>query len=102
MQQAIKRCYEAGHVSLWCLLLFGLCHQVSFLQQVRTLTDAVAKGAIPGVATFCIYGAQIDTPKTFKYDTDIIANKQGPEPRTLVTGKGDGGVNLESLRLCKK
>jgi hypothetical protein len=69
---------------------------------VRTLTAAVANGPIPGVATFCIYGAQIDTPKTFKYDTDIIANKPASKSTILVMGKGDGGVNVESLRLCKK
>eukprot|EP00775_Hariotina_reticulata_P012030 gene12030-12175_t len=75
---------------------------VEFFRQVRTLGALTQAGPIPGISTHCIYGAQVDTAKTYKYDTDIIPYQQGPEPTALVIGKGDGTVNLESLRLCSR
>lgn len=51
----------------------------------------------PGVEVHCIYGSGIPTVEVLKYSTpDLTGNPK------LLTGDGDGTVNLRSLRGCEQ
>lgn len=49
----------------------------------------------------CIYGTGIPTGLTFEYHSlaDVVAIKP---PVKVINGDGDGLVNIEALRICKK
>uniref|UniRef100_A0A8C6UQU1 Phospholipase A2, group XV n=1 Tax=Neogobius melanostomus TaxID=47308 RepID=A0A8C6UQU1_9GOBI len=51
----------------------------------------------PGVETHCLYGSGIPTPEVFQYSDKF----PDVEP-TVVTGNGDGTVNLKSALQCNK
>jgi lysophospholipase-3 len=62
------------------------------LDMVSNLTQSLP---VPGVPVYCVHGANVSTPNQFKYDNGF-PNSQP----TVLTGNGDGTVNLESLVLC--
>jgi Lecithin:cholesterol acyltransferase len=72
--------------------------------QVHALSGLLAAGPLPGVRTFCIYGAGADTPRSWVYTAPLGPPARGMAaaelPRVDAVGKGDGVVGLESLRLC--
>ncbi|WIA20755.1 hypothetical protein OEZ85_005123 [Tetradesmus obliquus] len=72
----------------------------SSYSQVHAAPSLLKAGPPPGVQSFCIYGASSDTPLSLKYDR-LLAGQPNDMPRVDAVGKGDGVVNLESLRLCK-
>lgn len=49
----------------------------------------------PEVETYCLYGTQLPTIEALSYGGDIQTSKPA-----LLTGNGDGTVNLRSLRGC--
>lgn len=51
----------------------------------------------PGVETHCLYGSGIPTPEGFQY-----SNKFPDVEPTVLTGDGDGTVNLVSALQCKR
>ena len=52
----------------------------------------------PGVDTWCLYGAGVDTPDTLVYESGKFPD--GP-PRRIM-GRGDGTANLRSASLCRE
>uniref|UniRef100_A0A383V969 Lecithin:cholesterol acyltransferase-domain-containing protein n=1 Tax=Tetradesmus obliquus TaxID=3088 RepID=A0A383V969_TETOB len=65
--------------------------------QVRSL---LAPGPMPGVETYCVYGANVPTPMTLLYRDDIAYRQPMQRPYDMITGPGDGSISLKSLRLC--
>lgn len=57
----------------------------------------VAELRPPGVAVHCLYGTGVPTPLSFQYGDKF----PDVEP-TVVTGDGDGTVNLQSSLQCKR
>jgi hypothetical protein len=78
------------------------CVQASSYSQVHAATALLKAGPPPGVQSFCIYGASSDTPLSLKYERPLLAGQPNDMPSVDAVGKGDGVVNLESLRLCKR
>lgn len=58
----------------------------------------------PNVPTFCFHGIDVDTPRTFRYNKDFEVGKSviGLRPSSITYGNGDGSVNLESSRVCRR
>jgi hypothetical protein len=75
--------------------------QVDMYPTVHTLDALLAKGPILGVDTFCIYGTNINTALAWRFET-IVADKHTNEGKPITIGKGDGTVNLQSLRQCNR
>jgi hypothetical protein len=75
--------------------------QVDMYPTVHTLDELIAKGPVPGVETFCIYGNNINTTLSWRFDS-IVANKRANEGKPVAIGKGDGTVNIQSLRQCRR
>ncbi|WIA41156.1 hypothetical protein OEZ86_004776 [Tetradesmus obliquus] len=74
---------------------------VGMYSSVHTLDTLLAKGPIPGVDTFCIYGAKVNTTLAWSYGT-VVANTRTKTGSPIAVGKGDGTVNLRSLRECNR
>lgn len=69
--------------------------------RVRRLRDAVSRGPVPNIPMYCIYGAAKDTAKTYSFES-LVPGKMAAPPKVVVYGKGDGSVNIESMRLCNR
>jgi hypothetical protein len=87
---------------LLLLLLVSLVSQAYSYSQVHAATALLKAGPPPGVQSFCIYGASSDTPLSLRYERPLLAGQPNDMPSVDAVGKGDGVVNLESLRLCKR
>ncbi|CAL8358543.1 unnamed protein product [Lota lota] len=65
--------------------------------QIRQDTEPLVSDlAPPGVAVYCLYGSGVPTPETFRYSDKF----PDAEPVAVVTGDGDGTVNLHSATQC--
>lgn len=79
-------------------LLIHTCLQAEAIPQIHTIPELLRP--LPNVKTFCIYGVNSDTPVSWKYSSNLKPGTANELPQVDVVGKGDGVVNLESLRLC--
>ena len=68
---------------------------LSIWEQVKSLNKGFSH---PGVPVYCIYGDSIATGENLVYSESGFPDKAP----TLVTGAGDGSVNLISLEVCLK
>lgn len=50
----------------------------------------------------CIYGTETDTDEAYIYDVDHFTNSTPPAPKIIISGPGDGTVNLLSLQSCER
>jgi Lecithin:cholesterol acyltransferase len=67
------------------------------------LGSLLEKGPVPGVPTYCIYGAAEPTVQAWRYSA--LTRDRPAAPGSAVPtayGSGDGVVNVESMRLCKQ
>ncbi|KAG7247829.1 hypothetical protein CRUP_001411 [Coryphaenoides rupestris] len=65
--------------------------------QIRQDTESLVSELVPpGVAVHCLYGSGVPTPETFSYSDKF----PDAEPTAVVTGDGDGTVNLRSAKQC--
>ena len=65
----------------------------TMLEKVSNLTQSLPT---PGVRVYCVHGANVSTPNQFVYDSKFPDSQP-----TVLTGNGDGTVNLGSLVLCE-
>ncbi|KAF8073211.1 Pla2g15 [Scenedesmus sp. PABB004] len=81
----------------------GDTQSAELYDQVHDLNTLVAKGPVPGVPTYCIYGSGVPTVQSWSYSRIVRDRPAAPgtaTPRTM--GDGDGVVNVESMRLCSR
>lgn len=50
----------------------------------------------------CLYGTETDTDEAYVYDVPRFTTTTPPAPKTIISGPGDGTVNLRSLHACDR
>ena len=74
-----------------------------FQTHTKLIDSLIPDFPAPNVDTFCYYGINVPTPETYIYDRDLNRyNSIGMQPATILTGNGDGTVNLMSSEVCHR
>ncbi|KAF8057869.1 can [Scenedesmus sp. PABB004] len=98
---------SAGQPSVGMLMPYAAAFgsdRAGAFDAVHTADKLTAAGPLPGIQSACVFGRSVDTPLRYRYAADIVPGKLSGEPLAAggAVGRGDGTVNIESLRLCSK
>jgi hypothetical protein len=68
--------------------------------QVHSL-DRLLSAPLP-VPTACVYGRRVSTPVRWRFRKELQQQQRSKPGSREAAGMGDGVVNIQSLRLCRK
>jgi hypothetical protein len=69
--------------------------------RVQELDALLARGPVPDVAVYCMYGHLLDTTLTWSFP-NVQEGKPALTASPLVTTDGDGTVSVQSLKQCHR
>ncbi len=83
--------------------LFGIIGYTNGYRFFHGVQGLLQNYSSPNVQTYCYYGIDVPTPSRLHYKKDFRqgVNTTGQTP-SVFYGEGDGIVNIESLKVCRK